>query len=53
MNRPLSPLGCAFDDEFKGLDFDAKAEFLKDKILQAYAVKVGNANPTALQEIEK
>ncbi len=48
------PIGLrSFDDEFKALDFDAKAAFLKDKILQAYAVKVGNANPTALQEIEK
>ena len=48
------PIGLrSFDDEFKALDFDAKAAYLKDKILAAYGVKVGNANPTALQEIEK
>jgi preprotein translocase subunit SecA len=48
------PIGLrSFDDEFKALDFDAKSAFLRDKILSAYGVKVGNANPTALQEIEK
>jgi len=48
------PIGLrAFDDEFMALDFDAKSAFLKDKILGAYEVKVGNANPTVLQEIEK
>ncbi|WP_395744746.1 preprotein translocase subunit SecA [Prosthecobacter sp.] len=48
------PIGLrVFDEEFKALDFDAKAAYLKDKILGAYDVKVSNANPTALQEIEK
>ena len=48
------PIGLrSFDDEFKALDFDAKSAYLKDRILQAYAIKVGSANPTALQEIEK
>jgi len=48
------PIGLrSFDDAFKALDFEAKSAFLKDKILHAYGVKVGNANPTALQEIEK
>ena len=48
------PIGLReFDDAFKALDFDAKSAWLKEKILNAYGVKVGNANPTALQEIEK
>jgi preprotein translocase subunit SecA len=48
------PIGLReFDDGFKALDFDAKSAWLKEKILNAYEVKVGNANPTALQEIEK
>jgi len=48
------PIGLrALDDEFKALDFDAQAAWLKDKILGAYDVKVKGANPTALQEIEK
>jgi preprotein translocase subunit SecA len=48
------PIGLRdFDDAFKALDFDAKSAWLKEKILNAYEVKVGNANPTALQEIEK
>jgi len=48
------PIGLrSFDDAFKALDFDAKSAYLKDKITNAYEVKVGNANPTALQEIEK
>jgi preprotein translocase subunit SecA len=50
----MFPIGLrSFDDEFKALDFEAKSAFLKEKILNAYGVKVGNANPTALQEIEK
>ena len=48
------PVGLrALDDDFKALDFEAKSAFLKEKILGAYDVKVGSANPTALQEIEK
>ena len=48
------PIGLReFDDAFKALDFEDQAAFLKNKILGAYDVKVGNANPTALQEIEK
>ena len=48
------PIGLrTFDDAFKALDFDAKSAWLKEKILNAYGVKVGNANPHALQEIEK
>jgi preprotein translocase subunit SecA len=48
------PVGLrSLDDDFKKLDFEAKSAYLKDKILGAYEVKVGNANPTALQEIEK
>jgi preprotein translocase subunit SecA len=48
------PVGLrALDDDFKALDFEAKSAFLKEKILGAYEVKVGTANPTALQEIEK
>ncbi|WP_395736370.1 preprotein translocase subunit SecA [Prosthecobacter sp.] len=48
------PIGLReFDDQFKKLDFEAKSAYLKEKILGAYDVKVGNANPTALQEIEK
>jgi preprotein translocase subunit SecA len=48
------PIGLReLDDEFKALGFDAQAAYLKNKILGAYEVKVGNANPTALQEIEK
>ncbi|MHB1080638.1 MAG: preprotein translocase subunit SecA [Prosthecobacter sp.] len=48
------PVGLkTLDDGFKKLDFEAKSAFLKDKILGAYEVKVGTANPTALQEIEK
>ncbi|HEY1081298.1 MAG TPA: SEC-C metal-binding domain-containing protein, partial [Prosthecobacter sp.] len=48
------PIGLReFDDAFKAMSFEQKSAFLKDKILGAYEVKVGNANPTALQEIEK
>ncbi len=48
------PIGLReFDEEFKAMSFEEKSAFLKDKILAAYEVKVGNANPTALQEIEK
>ncbi|MDI1313694.1 preprotein translocase subunit SecA [Prosthecobacter sp.] len=48
------PVGLrTLDDEFKALDFEAKSAYLKEKILGAYEVKVGTANPTALQEIEK
>jgi len=48
------PIGLrTFDEEFMALDFDAKSAWLKEKILSAYEVKVGNANPSALQEIEK
>ena len=48
------PVGLkSLDDDFKALDFEAKSAYLKEKILGAYEVKVGTANPTALQEIEK
>ncbi|OYW75457.1 MAG: preprotein translocase subunit SecA, partial [Verrucomicrobia bacterium 12-59-8] len=48
------PVGLrTLDDEFKALNFEAKSAYLKNKILGAYEVKVGTANPTALQEIEK
>ncbi|WP_395753256.1 preprotein translocase subunit SecA [Prosthecobacter sp.] len=48
------PIGLReFDEQFKKLDFEAKSAYLKEKILGAYDVKVGTANPTALQEIEK
>ncbi len=48
------PIGLRrLDDEFRALDFEAKSAYLKEKILGAYEVKVGTANPTALQEIEK
>jgi preprotein translocase subunit SecA len=48
------PVGLRdFDDEFKALDFDGQVNFIKDKVLHAYDIKVGGANPQALQEIEK
>jgi preprotein translocase subunit SecA len=48
------PVGLkSLDDDFKALNFEAKSAYLKEKILGAYEVKVGMANPTALQEIEK
>ncbi len=48
------PIGLKdFDDEFKALDFAARSTFIQDKVLRAYDVKVGGANPQALQEIEK
>jgi preprotein translocase subunit SecA len=48
------PVGLkSLDDDFKKLGFEAKSAYLKEKILGAYEVKVGMANPTALQEIEK
>lgn len=48
------PVGLkSLDDDFKKLSFEAKSAYLKEKILGAYEVKVGMANPTALQEIEK
>lgn len=48
------PIGLKdFDDEFKALDFTAQSTFIQDKVLRAYDVKVGGANPQALQEIEK
>jgi preprotein translocase subunit SecA len=48
------PIGLKdFDDEFKALDFAAQSTFIQDKVLRAYDVKVGGANPQALQEIEK
>ncbi len=48
------PIGLRdFDAEFKALDFDAQAGWLQQKVLHAYDVKVGGANPQALQEIEK
>jgi preprotein translocase subunit SecA len=48
------PIGLReFDDEFKAMDFDAQCVWLQGKILGAYDVKVGGANPQALQEIEK
>ena len=48
------PIGLReFDDAFKALDFEGQANFIKDKVLHAYDVKVGGANPQALQEIEK
>jgi preprotein translocase subunit SecA len=39
--------------EFKTLDFEAQVSWVKDKVLGAYDIKVGGANPQALQEIEK
>jgi preprotein translocase subunit SecA len=39
--------------EFKALDFEAQVSWVKDKVLGAYDIKVGGANPQALQEIEK
>ncbi len=42
-----------FDDAFKALDFEGQVEFIKEKILAAYDLKVSGANPQALQEIEK
>ncbi|MCX6855867.1 MAG: SEC-C metal-binding domain-containing protein, partial [Verrucomicrobia bacterium] len=48
------PIGLKdFDDEFKTLDFGTQSAFIQDKVLRAYDVKVGGANPQALQEIEK
>jgi preprotein translocase subunit SecA len=48
------PVGLRdFDDEFKALNFDGQVNFIKDKVLHAYDIKVGGANPQALQEIEK
>jgi preprotein translocase subunit SecA len=48
------PIGLKdFDDDFKALDFAAQSTFIQDKVLRAYDVKVGGANPQALQEIEK
>ena len=48
------PLGLhALPEEFKALDFNAQSEWVRNKILSAYDVKVGGANPQALQEIEK
>jgi preprotein translocase subunit SecA len=48
------PIGLReFDDAFMVLDFEAQANFIKEKVLHAYDVKVGGANPQALQEIEK
>jgi preprotein translocase subunit SecA len=39
--------------EFRTLDFEAQVSWVKDKVLGAYDVKIGGANPQALQEIEK
>lgn len=48
------PIGLhEVSDEFKNLDYEAQTAWLKEKILAAYDLKVGNANPQALQEIEK
>lgn len=48
------PIGLReFDDEFKALDFEAQASYIQNKVLSAYDIKVGGANPQALQEIEK
>jgi preprotein translocase subunit SecA len=48
------PVGLReFDDEFKALDFEGQSTFIREKVLRAYDVKVGGANPQALQEIEK
>ena len=48
------PVGLRdFDDEFKALDFNGQVNSIKDKVLYAYDIKVGGANPQALQEIEK
>ncbi len=48
------PLGLQeLPEEFKTLSFEAQATWVKDKVLSAYDIKVGGANPQALQEIEK
>jgi len=48
------PIGLReFDDAFKALDFDSQVAFIQDKVTRAYDLKVGGANPQALQEIEK
>ncbi len=42
-----------FDPGFRTMGLEAKADWLKSKILGTYDVKVAGASPTALQEIEK
>jgi len=42
-----------FDAEFRKMSMEEKADFLKQKILSTYDVKVAGASPQALQEIEK
>jgi preprotein translocase subunit SecA len=48
------PLGLQeLPEDFKTLNFEAQSAWVKDKVLSAYDIKVGGANPQALQEIEK
>ncbi len=48
------PIGLKAEEaEFAGRDFEGNVQFIKDRILHAYDVKVQGGNPTALQEIEK
>jgi preprotein translocase subunit SecA len=48
------PVGLnAEEAEFESRDFDGNAEFIRDRILRAYDLKVEGASPQALQEIEK
>ncbi len=48
------PIGLReLDDDFRGLSYEGKCEWLRGRILHAYDAKVAGANPQALQEIEK
>jgi len=48
------PVGLRADEAaFETRDFEGNVQYVKDRILGAYDVKVQGGNPTALQEIEK
>jgi preprotein translocase subunit SecA len=41
------------DADFTAQPFDQSAAFVKERVFRAYDIKVGGANPQALQEVEK
>jgi preprotein translocase subunit SecA len=48
------PIGLKAEEAaFESRDFEGNVQFIKERILHAYDVKVQGGNPTALQEIEK
>jgi preprotein translocase subunit SecA len=48
------PIGLSAEEaKFETRDFEGNVAFLQERILKAYDLKVGGANPQALQEVEK